>query len=154
MLPFSVSAYIRQVNVSSWYFLPLYFQSVKESTPLHSGLLLFPITVLQSIVGVAAGVIIHRTGRYLKLTWTAMAPTSLGFGLFIKLDVSSPLIESVAGIGVGLGFKALIIAIQSSVEHGDVAAATALMGVRPQSLHSDLRRDRWSHFPERDASSV
>jgi hypothetical protein len=27
-------------------------------------------------------------------------------------------------------------------------------GVRSKSLHSDLRHDRWSHFPERDASSI
>ena len=36
--------------------------------------------------------------------------------------------ECVAGIGVGLGFQSLIIAIQSSMEHGDVVATTALMG--------------------------
>ncbi|KAE9369963.1 MFS general substrate transporter [Stipitochalara longipes BDJ] len=124
---------IEQVNVSSWYFLPLYFQSVKGSTPLHSGLLLFPITVLQSSVGVAAGVFIHRTGRYLELIWVGMTLTSLGFGLFIKLDVNSSLVEIVfleivAGIGVGLGFQPLIIALQSSVEQSDMAAATALMG--------------------------
>ncbi|KAN0102287.1 MFS general substrate transporter [Hyaloscypha variabilis] len=92
------------VNVSSWYFMPLYFQSVKGSSPLHSGLLLFPITVLQSSVGVAAG-----------------------------LDVNSSLVEIVfleivTGIGVGLVFQPLIIALQSSVEQEDMAAATGLMG--------------------------
>lgn len=55
LLHFKTKTYTQEVNLSSWYFLPLYFQSVKQSTPLHSGLLLFPITVLQSIVGVAAG---------------------------------------------------------------------------------------------------
>jgi hypothetical protein len=124
---------IQQVNVSSWYFLPLYFQSVKGSSPLHSGLLLFPITVLQSSVGVAAGVFIYCTGRYLELIWVGMTLTSLGFGLFIKLDVNSSLVEIVfleivAGIGVGLVFQPLIIALQSSVEQDDMAAATGLMG--------------------------
>lgn len=62
-----------------------------------------------------------------------MAITSLGFGLFIKLSVNSSLVviiflEIVAGLGVGLGFQPLVIALQSSVEHSDVAAATALMG--------------------------
>jgi hypothetical protein len=64
-----------------------------------------------------------------------MALTSLVFGLFIKLNVKSSLeivfLEIVAGLGVGLGFQPLIIALQSSVEHDDedhVAAATAPMG--------------------------
>ena len=62
-----------------------------------------------------------------------MTLTSLGFGLFIKLNVNSSLVEIVfleivAGIGVGLGFQPLIIALQSSVEQSDMAAATAMMG--------------------------
>jgi len=56
---FSNKGYTRQVNVS-WYFLPLYFQSVKESTPVHSELLIFPITILRSMVGVAAGALIRK----------------------------------------------------------------------------------------------
>lgn len=126
-------AYREQVNVSSWYFLPLYFQSVKGSSPLHSGLLILPISCLQSTVSVAAGALINRTGRYLELIWIGMAITSLGFGLFIKLDVKSSLVEVVileivAGIGVGLVFQPPLIALQSLVEPDDVAAATALMG--------------------------
>jgi hypothetical protein len=129
LLP-SAKTCTKQVNVSSWCFLPLYFQSVEESTPLHSGLLIFPITILQSIVGVAAGGVINRTGRYLELIWIGMALTSLGFGLFTKLDANSSLVEIVfleivAWLGVGLGFQPLMIAVQSSVEHDDVAAATA-----------------------------
>jgi hypothetical protein len=69
----------------------------------------------------------------LKLIWIGIALNSLGFGLFIKLDVNSSLVEVVfleivAGLGVGLGFQPLMIAIQSSVEYNDVAAATALIG--------------------------
>jgi hypothetical protein len=85
------------------------------------------------MVSVAAGAIIHRTGRYLELIWIGMAITSIGFGLFIRLDIETPLIEIIfveiiAGVGVGLVFQPLQISLQSSVDHGDVAAATALMG--------------------------
>ena len=62
-----------------------------------------------------------------------MTLTALGFGLFIKLDVNTSLVEIVfleiiTGIGVGLGYQPLIIALQSSVEQSDMAAATAMMG--------------------------
>ncbi|GFF31013.1 hypothetical protein IFM58399_02747 [Aspergillus lentulus] len=60
------------VNVSSWYFLPLYFQSSRSLTPLQSGLLLMPMTVIQAVTGFIAGFIIRRTGRYLPLIYLGM----------------------------------------------------------------------------------
>ena len=62
-----------------------------------------------------------------------MGGTCLGFGLFIKLGIHSSLTEIIflqiiAGLGVGLVFQPPIIALQSLVEHDDVAAATALLG--------------------------
>jgi len=119
--------------MSSWYFLPLYFQAVKGASPLQSGLLILPITVVQAVVSVAAGGFIRYTGRYLELIWIGMAGTCLGFGLFIKLGVNSSLVEIVlfeivAGVGVGLVFQPPLIALQSLVAQEDVAAATALLG--------------------------
>jgi MFS family permease len=121
------------VNVSSWYFLPLYFQAVRGFTPLRSGLLILPITIVQSIVGVAAGLFIFRTGRYLELIWVGMAITCLGFGLFITLSIDTSLtkvilLEIFAGLGVGFVFQPLLIAFQSSVSQDEMAAATALYG--------------------------
>ena len=62
-----------------------------------------------------------------------MAGTCLGFGLFIKLEVNSPpteivLLQIVAGVGVGMVFQPVFIALQSLVQHEDVVAATALFG--------------------------
>jgi len=119
--------------MSSWYFLPLYFQAVKGASPLRSGLLILPITVVQACVSVAAGCSIRYTGRYLELIWIGMAGTCLGFGLFIRLGVNSSLAEIVlfqivAGVGVGLVFQPPLIALQSLVAQEDVAVATALLG--------------------------
>lgn len=119
--------------MSSWYFLPLYFQAVREASPLRSGLLILPITIVQSVVSVAAGYFIHCTGRYLELIWIGMAGACLGFGLFITLGVNSSLVEImifqiIAGVGIGMVFQPPLIALQSLVPHEDVAAATALFG--------------------------
>lgn len=119
--------------MSSWYFLPLYFQAVMEASPLRSGLLILPITLVQSMVSVGAGYFIRSTGRYLELIWIGMAGACLGFGLFIKLGVKSSFVgivlsQIVAGIGIGLVFQAPMIAIQSLVANEDVATATALLG--------------------------
>src|SRR5436190_19994650 len=75
-----------QTYVSSAYFLPLCFQSVGGASPLRSGLLILPVALVQSLVGVGAGFLIRRTGRYLELIWAGMLVLTLGFGLFIDFD--------------------------------------------------------------------
>jgi hypothetical protein len=46
------------------YYLPLYFQSVDQASPLRSGLLILPLMVVQSVVEIMSGVVINRTGHY------------------------------------------------------------------------------------------
>ncbi|KAL1987062.1 hypothetical protein VTN96DRAFT_4936 [Rasamsonia emersonii] len=121
------------VFIGGEYYLPLYFQSVKEASPLHSGLLILPIVLTESFLSALAGVIIHRTGRYLELIRVGTAFTVLGTGLYIDLDTDSSLgqiigFQIVAGIGSGLLFSPPLIAMQSNVSQADTAAATATFG--------------------------
>lgn len=113
--------------------MPLYFQSVRQASPIRSGVLMLPYMLSQTVMGVMAGVLIHKTGRYLELMWIGMALMTIGFGLFIHLDVVSPLSEVVgfqfvAGLGSGLVFEPPLIAIQAFVSQRDTAAATATCG--------------------------
>ena len=66
--------------------MPLYLQSVLEASPLRSGLLLLPFIVTGAILGVLAGVLIHRTGRFCEIMWVGSVLLTLGFGLFISFD--------------------------------------------------------------------
>ncbi|KAK4946592.1 hypothetical protein LTR10_014444 [Elasticomyces elasticus] len=121
------------VNVSSWYFLPLYFQAVWGASPTYSGVLLMPIVVVQAFVGLAAGGITYRFGWINQLIWIGMVLMTLGFGLFIHLGTSpslagTVLIQVVAAIGVGSSFQAPLIAYQSAVGTADMAVATSLFG--------------------------
>jgi Major Facilitator Superfamily len=120
-------------HVSSWYYLPLYLQSVCEASPVRSGALIPSIVLVQAVTGVAAGFLVHRSGLYLEPIWLGMAPTTLGFGLFIRLDASSllfeiMLFEVIAGLGVGLVFQPPLVAFQANVPQQDVTTATALFG--------------------------
>ncbi|KAG2014495.1 hypothetical protein GB937_006720 [Aspergillus fischeri] len=121
------------VNISSWYFLPLYFQSSRSLTPLQSGLLLMPMTVIQAATGFIAGFIIRRTGRYLPLIYLGMTLTTLAFSLFTLLSDKSTIpaiigLELLGGLGVGLVFQPPLLALQSFVHHDDIATATAFFG--------------------------
>jgi hypothetical protein len=122
-----------QVNVSSWYYLPMYFQAVRGASPVRSGVLLMPMVVIQALVGVAVGGIIFRYGWIRPIIWTGMALSTLGFGLFITLGPTTSLlnlvvIEIIAAIGIGTVFQAPLIAYQAAVDTTDMAIATALFG--------------------------
>jgi hypothetical protein len=122
-----------QVFISAEYYLPLYFQSVQEASPLHSGLLILPVIVTEATMGILTGVLIHRTGRYLEIIWIGTIFMTLGFGLLIDLNATSTLREIipfqiVTGIGSGVLFEPPLIALQTLVSQDDTATATATFG--------------------------
>jgi len=121
------------VSIGAEFYLPLFFQSVKQASPLHSGLLLLPLTIAAAVTDVAVGNIISRTGRYREIIWTGVVLITLGNGLYIKLWTDTPLaeiigIEVIGGAGVALLFQAPMLAIHSTVKQADVASATASLG--------------------------
>lgn len=121
------------IYIGAEYYLPLYFQSVKGSSPLTSGLLVMPITTTEAITGILAGIIIHSTGRYLEIIYIGVTFMTIGNGLYILLSPASTLAQIiiyqiVAGIGAGLLFQAPLIALQALVSQDETATATATFG--------------------------
>lgn len=121
------------VFISGSYYLPLYFQTVLQATPILSGVYLFPFVFSLSFGSAATGIVIKKTGRYREPIWFGMAMMTLGFGLFISLESTANwakiiIFQIIAGIGVGPNFQSPLIAIQSHVKGYDVAVATATFG--------------------------
>lgn len=119
-----------KVFIAAEYYLPLYFQSVKEASPLRSGVLLVPLIVATAGMGVINGVIIHRTGQYRPSMWVGTVLMTIGNGLFILLDADTSIativgFEIVEGVGAGLLFEPPLIAIQQGVHQNDVGTATS-----------------------------
>ncbi|RDW61660.1 MFS multidrug transporter-like protein [Coleophoma crateriformis] len=121
------------VFISASYYLPLYFQAVMGASPLLSGVYVLPYALALSFCSVATGIFIKKTGMYLPPIWFGFTIMTLGVGLFIDLPVTTNwakviLFEIVLGIGVGPNFQAPLIALQSHVQPGDIATATATFG--------------------------
>ncbi|KAB8238106.1 MDR family MFS transporter [Aspergillus alliaceus] len=121
------------VYISAFYFLPIFFQAVRGSSTLLSGILILPIAMAQCLTSIATGLVIKHRGSCREPIWLGLALMALGFGLFIKFDrkislVALSFIEAVAGLGVGMNFQAPLIALQSLVEPKDYATATATFG--------------------------
>lgn len=115
------------------YYLPLYFQSVLQVSPLRSGVLLLPLIVLQAAVEIMAGFVIHRIGRYREFIWAGTTLLTLGTGLYIYFGADTSVavvigLEIVSAFGPSLLFQAPMVAIQNSVSQVDTAAATASFG--------------------------
>jgi MFS family permease len=121
------------VSIGSEFYLPLFFQSVRQASPLRSGLLLLPLTIAAAAVDIIAGIVINRTGRYREIIWAGALVTTLGAGLYVKLWTDTPLaeiigFEIIGGAGVAISFQAPLIAIHSNVKQADAASATACLG--------------------------
>ncbi|KAJ9271524.1 hypothetical protein DTO212C5_2316 [Paecilomyces variotii] len=118
------------VFISGSYYMPLYFQTVLEASPILSGVYSLPQVLMLSLFSACTGIFIRKTGLYMPAIWFGMLFMTLGFGLFIDLKpyASWPRIiiyQLIAGMGVGPNFQAPLVALQANVRGSDMAAATA-----------------------------
>jgi EmrB/QacA subfamily drug resistance transporter len=115
--------------------LPRYFQTVRDVSATHSGLLIYPLLLgLLLAVNVAAPIVVKRLAfRGVVLGGCGLAGLgALGFATF---DASTPDWQSLVfmgllGIGIGPALSGLQIAITRTVEPRDIGAAlgTLLLG--------------------------
>ncbi len=114
------------------YFLPLYLQSVKGSSPTKSGIQILPLmlsTVLTSIIG---GILVTIVGYYTPILIGAAALMTVGYGLITTWTVDSPLREWFgyqipAGLGAGFGFNLPLVAVQTALPIADIPQGTVLL---------------------------
>jgi EmrB/QacA subfamily drug resistance transporter len=115
--------------------LPRYFQTVRDVSATHSGLLIYPLMLgLLVAVNVAAAIMMRRMAfRGTVLAGYGLAALgALGFATF---DASTPDWQSLVfmgllGVGIGPALSGLQIAITRTVEPRDIGAAlgTLLLG--------------------------
>jgi hypothetical protein len=118
------------VNLSVFFFLPIYFQAVLGATPILSGVYLLPLVISISFGSVGVGIFIRKTGRYIEPLRIGLLLMTLGIGLFINLPAKPDwariiLFQIVLGLGSGPNFMAPLIALQTGVAREDIATATA-----------------------------
>ncbi|KAJ5124938.1 uncharacterized protein N7515_008763 [Penicillium bovifimosum] len=113
------------------YYLPLYYEAVKEYSPILSGVALFPETFTVAPSGMVAGILITLTGRYRWAVWLGWVLSTVGLGLMCLIKVHTSVIgwvflNIVPGLGLGILFPSLGYAVQASSEPKDLAIAVAM----------------------------
>lgn len=113
----------------SCYFLPVYFQAVKEASPSRSAVMLFPIATTSAPGGVIAGIFLTKTGKYRLWHFLGFGLMSLGLGLFTLFKDSTStaqwvIFQVIFGFGTGFVFTSTLPPILASLPESDVATAT------------------------------
>ncbi|KAI0112998.1 major facilitator superfamily domain-containing protein [Daldinia grandis] len=111
------------------YFLPIYFQAVKGTTPLMSGVSFLPFALAIIPFGGLAGGFMSKTGLYRPLHWVGFALSAVGAGLFSILHETSSRgawigFQVIASGGTGLIFTATLPSTLAALPESDVAVAT------------------------------
>lgn len=125
VLIFLASIILQAVN----YFLPVYFQAVKGTTALQSGVYYLPFALAIIPFGGTAGFILSKTGRYKPLHLAGFALSAVGMGLFSTLRKDSGTgawigYQVIASGGMGLVFTATLPSTLAALPESDVATAT------------------------------
>jgi EmrB/QacA subfamily drug resistance transporter len=111
-------------------FLPLFLQVVHGVSPTVSGVYLLPQVIGLLLTSVGSGQLIARTGRYKIYPIIGTALLVVALFLLSRLDEhTSTALTSVyffvLGTSLGLILQVLVIAVQNSVDFGDLGAATS-----------------------------
>lgn len=126
------------------YYLPIYFQAVKGQSASQSGVSMLPVVLMFGVVSTGAGYLITATKRYQELIWGSFILATLGSGLLIMLNDTTPTVVVVvlllvAGIGIAPCFNSLLIPIHASFDetshNSDIAmSASAYSFIRTIGL--------------------
>jgi EmrB/QacA subfamily drug resistance transporter len=111
-------------------FLPVYLQIVRGVSPTQSGLELLPLMVGLIVASIGSGRRITTTGRYKRFPIAGTAVTAVGLGLLSTLREDTPywrtaLFMLTLGAGIGLVMQVIVLAMQNSVDPGDMGVATS-----------------------------
>jgi EmrB/QacA subfamily drug resistance transporter len=111
-------------------YLPLFLQVVHGVSATSSGFYLLPMVGGLLITSIVSGQVIARTGRYKPYPIAGTAILVVALLLLSRLDVHTSRLVLFAdffllGFALGLVIQVLIIAVQNSVSHSDLGAATS-----------------------------
>ncbi|WPH04330.1 Hypothetical protein R9X50_00721900 [Acrodontium crateriforme] len=112
------------------YFLPLYFQNVRDKSPLVAACLQIPLVGAQSTSSFLSGLYMSYFNRYSELIWMGFALWTLGGGLLIMANdtINIGLVcffLIITGSGTGMTFQPTLVALQASLPKSQRAVVTS-----------------------------
>ncbi|XDG01864.1 hypothetical protein ABKA04_001479 [Annulohypoxylon sp. FPYF3050] len=114
------------------YFLPIWFQAIKGTSAVDSGIRLLPITLSMVVASITNGVFVSKLGYYTPSMIIGTALMSVGAGLLTTLDQDTTTgkwigYQILFGFGMGMCFQAPNLAAQTVLPTRDVPIGTSLV---------------------------
>jgi hypothetical protein len=111
------------------YYLPLYLQAVKGSSPTRSGIQILPLMLSSVLMSILAGVYVTMVGYYTPLLIGAIALMTVGAGLVTTFDIDTIFrkwfgYQIIVGLGSGVGFNVPLVAVQTVLSMEDIPIGT------------------------------
>ncbi|KAI9648844.1 hypothetical protein NHQ30_003485 [Ciborinia camelliae] len=114
------------------YYLPYWFQAIKNASALESGVDTIPYVASSFVAAILGAVVVNKTG-YLNIPLLA-GPilATIGAGLLYTLQVDTPTarwvgFEILGAAGAGMAVQQYFLAIQATLPAGEVPIGTALV---------------------------
>lgn len=112
------------------YYLPIFFQSVRGSSAMTSGIQLLPLMLATVVSSVLSGILVTVFGYYTPFLIGSTAFASIGAGLVTLYSIDIPNAKWIGyqillGAGVGAGFQIPLTAVQTILSPEDIPQGTA-----------------------------
>ncbi|KAI0427498.1 major facilitator superfamily domain-containing protein [Xylaria sp. FL1042] len=125
-------AFLVATSFASLFFLPIYFQSVKNASPITAGVYLLATILPQLFAAVLGGKMVTITRYVIPYAIVGGALNAIGTGLFALLQPHTSTgkwvgFSILSGFGRGFALQMPLIATQVSVPPQEVAPATAFI---------------------------
>ncbi|ERF72998.1 hypothetical protein EPUS_08855 [Endocarpon pusillum Z07020] len=114
------------------YYLPIYFQGVKDVSPTLSGVYLLPMILSQLFLAIGAGTLVGKLGYYLPFSLLSGVLLAIGNGLVSTFTPGTSTgrwigYQILLGAGGGVGLQMPIIAVQNTLPPQQIPIAMALI---------------------------
>ncbi|KAL6238394.1 hypothetical protein BDW75DRAFT_237494 [Aspergillus navahoensis] len=114
------------------YYVPIYFQAVRDDSALMSGVNLLPQILAQLVAAVLVGILIGRLGYYLPFAVVGAVLSAVGSGLLSLLSPTTPTVawaayQVILGLGRGASTQPSLLAVQNGVAPDDLSTAMGIL---------------------------
>ncbi|KAI2780340.1 major facilitator superfamily protein [Daldinia loculata] len=114
------------------YYLPIWFQAVKGTNAIGSGIMMIPLVLSTVISSILSGIVVSKLGYYAPFFLVSSVIMPIGAGL---LTTFTPSISEgkwigyqiLFGVGLGVGMQQPMNVVQTVLERPDIATGTAIV---------------------------
>jgi MFS family permease len=136
------------------YYLPIYFQSIDNTSAIGSGVRNLPLVLAVSLFGIVAGISVSVSGHATPFTVVSSALATVGMALIYTFDIGTPSgkwigYQVFAGIFFAFAWMLSMNIAQAHSDPKDLPAATATIFCKPlDDLAGKGKTNNDSSFPE------